>query len=222
MKTSSSAEGPRGRKRQLTPLEELHGPIPPLKVADIVFVRHKKNFTRGLLRHVTESYWDHVALVLFASNLSKGYSTDILIESIQHGMNSSYLRGVEIHRLDKYLNDPEKYDVGIKRVTWLDEEVQNRVRAYMLMNVDSPYYLLVTSKYLFALVSKNFRTYLNHRQRYSCSGLVQKAFYEAVDWVDRSTVNFKGAGYTPIEMQETVSPGDIARSPGCEWLWHKR
>lgn len=222
MKTSSSLGGERRRKPQLTPLEIVHGPLPELRIADIVLVRHKKIFTRGLLRHVTESYWDHVALVLFARNPAKGYASDIIIEAIQYGINSSYRRGVEIHRLDKYLNDPERYDVGIKRVAWLNEEMQNRVRAYMLMNVDSPYYPLNTSKFLLAMLSKSFRHYLNGRQRYSCSGLVQKAFYEAVDWVDRSNVMFKGAGYTPIELQETTSPGDIGKSTACDWIWHKR
>jgi hypothetical protein len=221
----SIKKGGVGSKKQngnLTELEKLNGPLPNLKIADIILVRHKKGFMRRMLRRVTGSYWDHAALIIFPFDLSKGYSNNIFIESIQYGINSSFKRGVEIHRLERYLNNPQKYDMGIKRISWLDEKIQKRVRSYMLMNIDTPYYPLATSKYLLALCCKTYKKNLMRRQRYSCSGLVQKAFYEAVDWKDRAKIVFKGPGYTPIEIQETTSPADIANSDSCEWIWNKR
>ena len=208
-------------RRDLSELEKKRGVIPDLEIADIVLIRHKKGLTRFLLRQVTKSYWDHTALVIFARDKKKGYANDIIIEAIQYGLNSSLKRGVEIHRLDKYLNDPKKYDVGIKRFEWLDEEMQNRVRAYMLMNVDTPYYPLSTFKFLFAWFFNKYKQYLLNRQRFSCSGLVQKSFYEAADWVNRTDVIFRGTGYTPIEAQELTSPADIAKSKACVWVWNK-
>lgn len=212
----------RKERKNISELEKIHGIIPKMEVADIVLVHHKKGLARWLLRKVTKSYWDHTALIIFAKDKKRGYSNDIIIESIQHGMNSSFKRGVEVHRLDKYLNNPKKFDVGIKRITWLDDEMKHRVRAFMLMNVDTPYYPLFTTKFLLAWISKSYRKHLLRRQRYSCSGLVQKSFYEAAEWNDRSDVIFRGPGYTPIEIQEITSPADIAKSDACEWIWNKK
>jgi hypothetical protein len=205
----------------LTPLEKKHGALPELRVADIVLVRHKKILMRSFLRRATESYWDHVALVLFPKDPKKGYSTHLMIEAIQYGLNSSIKRGIEIHRLDKYLLDPDRYEVGIKRFTWLHNDVRERVRAFALMNVDAPYYPLSTSKFLIAAISKRFRRRLMRRQRYSCSALVQKAFYEAADWSIRTNVIFREPGLTPIEIQEMASPADIANSPVTDWIYNK-
>ena len=211
----------RKERRNVSELEKIHGPLPDLEIADIVLIHHKKGLTRWLLRKVTQSYWDHVALIIFPRDRSHGYANHIIIEAIQHGMNSSLKRGVEIHRLDKYLSNPKKYDIGIKRISWLDDEMKQRVRAFMLMNVDTPYYPLFTTKFILAWISKTYRQNLMRRQRYSCSGLVQKSFYEACDWKDRMDVIFRGPGYTPIEIQEITSPADIGHSDACEWVWNK-
>ncbi len=221
MPTKKRGTPTRRERKNISELEKINGCLPKLEIADIVLVHHKKGLTRWLLRKVTNSYWDHTALVIFARDKERGYANDIIIEAIQHGINSSLKRGVEVHRLDKYLNNPKKYDVGIKRTGWLDDEMKQRVRAFMLMNVDTPYYPLITSKFVLAWISKSYRKYLNRRQRYSCSGLVQKCFYEASDWKDRMDIIFRGPGYTPIEVQEITSPADIAKSDACDWVWNK-
>ncbi len=213
-------ESPRGRLN-LSELEKINGPLPKLEVADIILVRHKKGLMRRFLRRATNSYWDHAALIIYPYDSAKGYSNNIFIESIQYGINSSLRRGVEIHRLEKYLNNPNKYDMGIKRFTWLSKGIKSRVRSYMLMNIDTPYYPLATTKFFLAICSETYRKNLLRRQRFSCSGLVQKSFYEAVDWNSRPDIVFKGPGYTPIEIQETTSPADISRSDACEWVWNK-
>jgi len=221
MSIKKRGNGSPHRRVHLSELEKINGPLPKLEVADIIVVRHKKGVMRRLLRKVTDSYWDHAALIIYPYDSDKGYSNNILIESIQYGINSSLRRGVEIHRLEKYLNHPDKYDIGIKRISWLSHNIKSRVRSYTLMNIDTPYYPLATSKFLLAVCCETYRKNLLRRQRYSCSGLVQKSFYEAVDWKDRPDVVFKGPGYTPIEIQETTSPADIAGSDACEWIWNK-
>ncbi|MBU2566635.1 hypothetical protein KKG46_03690, partial [Patescibacteria group bacterium] len=80
---------------------------------------------------------------------------------------------------------------------------------------------LSTFKFLFAWLSRGYKKYLLKRQRFSCSGLVQKSFYEAADWINRTDVIFRGTGYTPIEVQEITSPADIAKSDACDWVWNK-
>jgi len=204
------------------PLEHLHGPVPDLRVGDIILVRHKKSgLARKLLRNITKSYWDHAALVIFARNLEKGYAANVFVESIQHGIMTSLRRGVEIHRLDRYLSHPEKYDVGIKRFPWLTEEMQNRVRAFVLMNIDTPYYPLSTTKFFLAWLFPGYRRRLLRRQRFSCSGFIQKAFYEAADWQERPRIIFRNVGYTPMQLQDVTTPGDIARSAACAWIWNE-
>lgn len=205
----------------LTPLEHIHGKLPTLMVADIVLIRHKDNLTRALLRKITNSYWDHSALIVFTKNPALGYSHDIIEESIQFGLLNKVRRGVELHRLEKYLNDPEKYDVGIKRVPILDDDIRERVRSFMLMNVDAPYYRLPFLDFFFAWLSKGIRAYVLRRQRFSCSGLIQKAFYEASDWNNRYQLVFRKYGGTPIELQDLTTPGDFATSPNCEWIWNR-
>jgi hypothetical protein len=207
-------------EKQVFALEKINGRLPPLRLADIVLVRHKHGLMRRFLRRITRSYWDHAALVIFSRNPKKGYAADIIIEAIQHGMMTSLKRGFEIHRLEKYLDDPNKYDVGIKRFDWLSEEMRNRVRAFVLMNVDTPYYPQSTTKFFLASISSRYRRLLLRRQRFSCSGMVQKAFYEAADWEDRSKVIFRNVGYTPIQLQDITTPADIAQSKACVWVWN--
>ena len=125
-----------------TPLEEVNGALPELKIADVVLIRHKHNLLRFFLRKVTNSYWDHSAMVVFARNPSKGYASNIIAEAVQHGSFETRRRGVEIHKLEEYLNYPDRFDIGIKRFTDIDDTLRDRVRSFMLMNVDAPYYRL--------------------------------------------------------------------------------
>lgn len=208
-------------KATLFPLERIHGKIPPLLTGDIIVIRHKKGgLARALLRRLTNSYWDHTALVIFTRSSMHGYASDIIVESIQESWSKSIHHGAEIHRLEKYLLEPDKYDIGIKRFTWLKKPQRRRVRAFVLTNIDTPYYPLVSLKLALGLVSNAFRGWILERQRFSCSGLVQKAFYEAVDWKDRSRVIFRNVGYTPIQLQDITSPGDIAKSVKCKWIYN--
>lgn len=205
----------------LSALEERNGTLPQLMIADIVLVRHKKGALRYFLRSVTESYWDHAAMIIFARNPAKGYASNIIAESVQHGSFDFERRGVEIHKFEQYLSHPELYDVGIKRFELADDEIRDRARAFMLMNVDAPYYRLPIADFFVAWLSKRVRREVLKRQRFSCSGLVQKAFYNAADWSKREEYAFREIGDSPIELQELVSPADIANSDACEWIWNK-
>lgn len=198
----------------LFPLEKIRGPLPKLQEADIILVHTKKSLLRSLIRKVTKSYWDHVALVLFPRNLQKGRYYNQIIEATDPD-------GIEIHKLDKYLRDPDKYDVGIKRIPRLDLVTRKRIVAFMLMNVDAPYYPLSFIRFLFATISKKFSEKLLGRQRFCCSGFVQRSFYEATNWDEREGVIFREEFRSPLELQDITTPGDIARSPKAIWLYNK-
>ena len=201
-------------KEKLSPLEKIKGHLPDLMEADLVFIHNKKGFLRTMVRRVTRSYWDHIALVLFPKNKAKGYFYNLIIEAVDPS-------GIEIHKLNKYLNNPDKYEIGIKRVPNITEETRQRILAYMLMNVDAPYYKLSFSKFLFASLSKEYNEEFLGRQRYSCSGFVQKAFYEAAGWEERENFTFREDFLSPMELQEITTPGDIAKSDKSDWIYNK-
>lgn len=204
-----------------SPLEKIDGPMPQLQVADIVLIHHKKGLLRFFLRRITNSYWDHSALVIFAKHPERGYNSNIIAEAVQHGVLITKSGGVEVHKLEKYLNHPEGYDIGIKRFTEADEVLRDHARAFTLMSIDAPYYRLPFLDFFFAWISKTVRKQVLKRQRFSCSGLVQKAFYNAAEWDRREDFTFRELGDSPIELQELVTPADIAVSDACVWIWNR-
>lgn len=209
------------RRKTRTRLEHVHGPLPDLRIGDIVLVRMKRGgLMRRLLRSVTRSHWDHSGLVVFPHDIPRGHKHDIIVEALQTGLATSLRQGVALHMLRRYLDDPERYDVGICRIAWLDETTREKLRSYALMNVDSPYYPISLTKVFLAWLSPWVLRRFNYRQRFSCSGLVQKALFEAVPENRRSRILFK-SGYTPMQILDTVSPGDIARSSAITWVWNR-
>lgn len=198
----------------LFPLEKVRGPLPQLQEADIILVHTKRSFLRYFLRRVTKSYWDHVALVLFPKNLKNGQFYNQIIEAVDP-------RGIEIHKFDKYLKDSQKYDIGIKRIAHLDQATRRRIVAFMLMNVDAPYYKLSIIRFIVASISRRFSEWLLGRQRFCCSGFVQRSFYEATNWNERERFIFREEYLSPMELQDITTPGDIAKSDKAMWVYNK-
>ncbi len=212
----------------LTPLEKVRGRLPLLKAGDIILIHTKKSLLRMLIRAVTKSYWDHVTMIVFP----KGEHTlkhNIVIEntkpphSLVFFLLDYFLEGTEVHRLNKYLNDPHKYDVGIKRTSGLSEEHRHRISTYTIATIDTPYWRLSFWSFFLAWVWPQYRKWFLRRQRWSCSALIQRAYYESVDnWNDRLKLVFKEGDLSPIEIQDLVSPAEIAVSPNAEWIYNKR
>ncbi len=210
-----------GEHARQTPSEVHNGSLPKLLTSDIVFVRHKKSLFRAALRAVTRSYWDHTALILYPKNTSQGRRFSVIVESIRPAFAGLLgERGVALHRLDKYLWDPDRYDVGIKRVTALTKQERDRVRLFMLMNVDAPYWRWHYFDVLTAWLVPFIRVHVLSRQRFSCSSIIQKAFYDAMDWEKKPRVVFKQGVWSPIELLELTTPGDIAQSEKSLWIYN--
>ena len=195
------------------PLERVHGVLPKLMEADIVLVHHKHGFSRFLLRVITNSYWDHVALVLFPKDKEKGQFYNQIIEA-------SYPGGIEIHKLEKYLKDPTKYDIAIKRVPDLNIDTRRRIVAFMLMNVDAPYYKVSLFWFILAALSKKFSLKFMTQQRFCSSGFVQKSFYEAANWDEREKLIFRKDYLSPLELEDLTTPADIANSTNTVWVYN--
>ena len=205
-----------------TPHEQVHGPIPQLHKADIVLIRHKKSFLRKLLRKMTNSYWDHSAMIIYARFQSKRRHHSILIESIRPGIFSLLsAKGTALHRLKKYLMDPDKYEVGIKRAPKFSDESRDRVRLFMLMNVDAPYWPWRYSHIILAAYLPFFGKIIMKHQRFSCSSLIQKAYFDAMPIDDKKRVVFKEGTWSPIELEELTNPGDLAKSSNSIWVYNE-
>lgn len=196
------------------PLEKIRGVMPKLKEADIILVHQKHSFIRYLLRIITNSYWDHVALVLFPKDLAKGQYYNQIIEA-------AYPHGIEIHKLEKYLKNPGIYDIAIKRFPDLDEATRKRTVAFMLMNVDAPYYKGSIFSFIFAALSKKFSIKFLAQQRFCSSGFVQKAFYEAANWDEREKLIFRKDYLSPMELQDLTTPADVANSTNTVWVYNQ-
>lgn len=207
--------------KNLTPYEQLHGKLPSLLSGDIILIRHRKSkFFRRILRIVTNSYWDHAVMVLYRKDPEKGYSSNVIFES-RNSKGRLYYYGAELHRLDKYLSDPSAYDIGVKRVTWLTKAMRHRIRSFALANVDTPYYPFWSWKLFIALFSDRMKERILATHRYTCSALIQKAYYEALDIEHRQKVLFRSATYMPIQTLDLTSPADLATSMASEWLYNR-
>ncbi len=206
-----------------SPHEELHGKIPKLREADIVLIRHKKNVFRFFLRKITNSYWDHTSLVMYPQKRSEGVCSTIIIESVRRGFIHQFIkRGVSLHKLEKYINRPDKFEIGIKRVPRLNTAKRKRVVQYMLMNIDAPYW---SWRYFYAglvYFIKPLREKYLATQRFSCSGLIQTAFFDIADWKEKDKVIFKPHVWSPVELQTLTTPADIAYSANTTWVYNEK
>lgn len=161
-------------------------------------------------------------MVLYPAEKRRGREYAVIAESIRIGIPGFFAsRGVAIHRLTKYLDHPDLYEVGIRRMKYLTDQERILATHIMLMNVDSPYWPWKTAQIAIAAYFPPLRKRLLHRQRFSCSGIIQKAFYDAVPWNQKRKVVFKTGVWSPIELTELANPADLAYGDVAEWIYNK-
>lgn len=197
--------------------------LPELQRGDIVFIRHKKNIFRFFLRrYMGKSYWDHAAMVLYPSESERGRDYTIIAESMRRGVPGFFVtRTVAVHRLAIYLNKPRIYDVGIKRVKGLTKTQKIIATHIMLMNVDAPYWNWKKIRIMIAAFLPPIRKIIERKQRFSCSGIIQKAFYDVLPWEQKEKIVFKEGVWSPLELQELTTPADLARSSKSTWIFNE-
>lgn len=192
---------------------------PHLQVADIILVRDKSLLSRTI-REVSQSYWSH-AVIVFAIPDAKTFFNNILVISAENG-------GIEIHRIQKYTQHFDYYDFGVKRVSGLSGEIQEKVLSYVLNNVDIPYdYMRLFGFLLYFFLNKFRKNGQAHLQKrftnenaFVCSSFIQKAFYEAMPKEKKDAVIFTKNRSSKFFLEE-VTPADIARSKNCLWLFNQ-
>lgn len=192
-----------------------------LKVGDIIFV-HAKTLLGKLIRHSTDSHWSHVAIVFDVPDVS-GTEHDVLIIEADWQ--------VEIHRLTTYLHEPDLYEVGFKRMSFLTDEERERFRGFFLDAVDTPYdayrLLLFFTQTVLAWAAHMDIGYAAARSvintdNYICTSLTQRAYYLAVTPEKRGHTIFRRneKGVDFLRQMEEITPAHIARSDNTEWLYN--
>lgn len=201
---------------------ELETAIRNLRIADIVLVRSKKGRLEKAIRRASHSYWNHSALV-FEVVPQEDASPDVLVvEALD--------KGIEIHRLRKYLREPGAFDVGFKRMEDLEPEERDRILSFFLDMIDTPYDFtrlpgFLLHEIVMRLAGVKIHDYIAQRiinvDNFVCSTFAQRAFYMGVAPNKRERALFRSI-YGPnfFYRMEFVTPGDIARSVNTAWLYN--
>lgn len=201
----------------------LENAIKDLRIGDIVLLRRKKGFLRLLIGDTTKSYWTHVALVFHISRISAFPPAILIVEANDDG--------IEIHRLDHYINNPKFYELGFKRMKGLTEEERERFRGFYLDAVDTPYdhrriETFLAHFYFERLTGKTYQDFITKRvvnpDNFICTTFAQRAYYLAVAPSKRSSVLFRKEepGVNFLERMELITPYDISSSECTSWLYN--
>ena len=211
--------------RMTSKQQHLEQVIQNLKIGDIILVRSRQGVISRLIRFASASYWTHVALVFDVPQyLNEGVGLDeVLIAETDVGVQMS------VHRLQSYLLQSDRYELGIKRMPGLSDEERERFRGLFLGALDTPYDVLrVFIFFIKTLVAwitginvsfKAAQQLIKTRQLV-CTTFAQRSYYLAVAPHKRRRVIFRGhenkLGF--LEQMESITPGDIARSRNTIWL----
>jgi hypothetical protein len=192
--------------------------LPHLQFADIILTRDERALLSRSIRKVTDSYWNHVVIVFNVPNNKTMFHNTLVIGAETHG--------IEIHRLERYINHFDYIDVGVKRVPGLSEEMRQKVISYVTNHVDIPYdyirlfgFIVNALENFFKKGNAHLRTFLTNRDAFICSSFVQKAFYEIAPPQKKNRMIFKN-GFDALSSLEEVTPADIARSKNCQWIYN--
>ncbi len=201
--------------------QQWHAVESQLKPADIILVHGENPVFRAIQRR-SNSYWNHVAVVLQSPQPALGIRGAFIIGAIDSG--------IEVHRLRKYSEEMDKFDIGVKRFPGLTEEMRNHIISYMLNKIDAPYdytrlvgYLLegVLKFFLPKKLFKKVRRFLIASQpnAFVCSTFIQHAFFESVSAKMQPQTFAREHMRSLLEIEE-VTPADFARSANYEWIFN--
>ena len=193
-----------------------------LQVADIILVHGNSPFFRAIQRR-SGSYWNHMAVVLQPPKPELGIRGAFIIGAIDSG--------IEVHRLRKYSEDTERFDIGVKRFPGLTAEMCQHILSYMLNKIDSPYDYTRLAGYLFegvlrtVLPKKIFKKVrhffiASRPNAFVCSTFIQHAFFESVSKNMQSQTFAREHVDKLLEIEETT-PADFARSKNYEWVFNE-
>ncbi len=114
----------------------------PFQRADVLLVHTKGGLclSSKIIRFGTKSYWNHAAMIYLIPNESDGFKNTFVIESLS--------KGIDIRKLNQYLERPDKYDIGVKRLAadWYGDgngedavKFARLARGFALQEIDDTY-----------------------------------------------------------------------------------
>ncbi|MBI2037653.1 MAG: hypothetical protein HYT15_01820 [Candidatus Magasanikbacteria bacterium] len=202
-------------------MQQWHSVESQLKLADIILV-HGETPIRRAIQKRTGSYWNHVALVLQPPQLSLGMRGAFIIGAIN--------KGIEVHRLRKYSEERGKFDIGVKRLPWLTDEMRENILLFMLNKIDSPYDYTRLFGYIFEgmlkfiLPKEAFKKVrrsivVSEPNSFVCSTFIQHAFLESVPRKMQAKTFARDHLRSLLEIEE-MTPADFAHSQNYEWIFN--
>jgi len=202
-----------------TALKEWSEIEPQLEIADIILV-HGADFLSRAIQRRSESYWNHVALVLQPPHFELGIKGAFIIGAIDSG--------IEVHRLRKYSEQPDIFTLGVKRFPGLTDDARKNIISFLLNQIDAPYDYTRLFGYLFenalktclprSLFKKVRRSILTSQpDSFVCSTFIQKAFFESVP-KKLQTNTFARENLKSLAELDQTTPADFARSTNYEWI----
>lgn len=192
-----------------------------LKTADIILV-HGKNRIFKTIQERGNSYWNHLAVVLQAPQPALGIRGAFIIGAIDSG--------IEVHRLRKYSEEMDRFDIGVKRLPGLTDEMRQQILSYMLNKIDAPYDYTRLFGYIFegvlmaCLPKKLFKKVrraiiTSQPNSFVCSTFIQHAFFESVPRKMQAKTFAREHLRSLMEIEE-ITPADFARSENYEWVFN--
>lgn len=192
-----------------------------LEVGDILLFHNRRHWMSAAIRWRTKSYWSHTALVFKDKKVIR-FGSPLIIEAFD--------KGIEIHKLQKYTDNFDVIDIGVKRFKGLNAKERSEfAKSFMLNNIDVPYDYSRLVTFFFGGVfgkapSKIIRFFQKKTIRtdaFVCSTFIHKAFHHFKKHKD-----VKGGFLTHEEkelvQEEGIVPGDIAKDENFEWIFNER
>lgn len=188
-----------------------------LKVADVVLIHTERAFVSRIIRRRTKSYWNHSALIF--TDGDRLPSGPLIVEAATYG--------IEIHQLKKYLNRPDKYDIGVMRFEGLtDEKRKELVHSFILEHIDTPYdfsrvALLFFEKFIHPLSQKLYQRLairFTHKKLFVCSTFIHSAF----DYIVGKDAHHSDNLLKESHMHHYATPADLVHGGRFMWIYNKR
>lgn len=192
---------------------------PELRLADIILVHKNKGPIVRSIQKNTDSYWNHSALVWFTPEKKHAFNNYLIIEA--------NLKGIEVHRIQKYTHHFDTYDIGVKRMPGLDDEKRRKIMAFFINYLDTPYDMTRLVGFWFrTFMNKAFNRYQHriiNRDEFICSTFTQKAYYQAFPPEEYKKALFKEVEGDVLDLSslEEITPADIANSRKLEWIYNE-
>lgn len=193
-----------------------------LRHSDVLMTTRKGNLLSWLIRRATKGNFSHAALVFITPNLTYGWQSTYLIESVFSGVEVTDLRDYFKYRGMKVAIQRLKHD-------WFTDEIAKRVRGRMLGDIKGKYnfpLMIAMAEGLWFSVESMVQGYKRNVVRRSqpghraapnefiCTGFVQRGFVLGIAEFIRS------GQLKPDMLRQVIFDRNLASLLPADWSQH--